>query len=94
MTEHEPEIDVTRGSPALVEAEAARAAVLALWREDQARAAREAPADPWSLAARAEAIRSGTIALRLRGGAAAWRLSSRFSAVAETHLTAGRGDAK
>jgi len=87
-----PEIEI--GRPGDEEAEAARRAILALWREDQAKAAREAPADPWTLTARAEAVRAGPAAFRLRGGARAWRLSGWGAHTSESHLQAGRGDAK
>lgn len=89
-----PEICVTSGSPEPVEQEAARRAIVDLWRQDQARAAAETPADPWTLAGRVEANRSGAWAARARGGPNAWRLSGRLSAQAESHISIGRGDAK
>jgi hypothetical protein len=90
----EPEIRITRGAPAPDEEAAVRAAVLKLWREDQAKAARDAAPDPWTLAARVEGARGGLAAVRARGGASAWRLSARLGAEPVSHVSIGRGDAK
>lgn len=86
-----PEIRITRGAPTPEEEEAVRAAVLRLWREDQARAARDRPEDGWVAAARAEATGRGVGIWRR--GPKAWRLSARFTGP-ESHITIGRGDAK
>jgi hypothetical protein len=88
-----PEVQITGGSPDEDEAAAVRAAIVALWREDQARAAREAPADRWALAGRMEATGVGAWLLRARSAPSAWRISGRYAS-AESHITAGRGDAK
>lgn len=88
-----PEVRITSGSPTPEEEAAARAAILELWREDQARAAAEAPTNAWALAGRIEATRTGTGSLRARSAPAAWRRSGRFS-TAESHISIGRGDAK
>lgn len=88
-----PEVTVTGGSPSAEDERAVREAILRLWREDQARAARQAPANPWTLAGRVEAARGGTGPLRARIPAQAWRLSGRLSP-AESHIAIGRGDAK
>jgi hypothetical protein len=63
-----PEIEITGGAPTPDEEDAVRAAILALWREDQAEAAR-AEGSRWTRVARAEAAGSGGLA---RG----WRAST------------------
>jgi len=88
-----PEIQITSGSPTPEEEAAVRAAILELWREDQARAARDAPTDAWALAGRIEATRTGTGSLRARSAPSAWRRSGWF-ATAESHIRIGRGDAR
>jgi hypothetical protein len=75
------------GSPTDDEARAIDSAVAALWRQDEARRSGGGPS-PWVLAARAAATRRGPAALR-RG----WRWSSRL-APPESHIKAGRGDAR
>jgi hypothetical protein len=88
-----PRIQIVSGSPTPEEEEAVREAVLKLWREDQAAAARAADANPWVLAARAEATGGGLALVRARAKRSSWRLSGRFAGP-ESHIQAGRGDAK
>lgn len=90
----EPEIRITKGAPTPGEEAAVRAAVLKLWREDQAATAKNAAPDPWMLAARVEGARPGLAALRARGGSNAWRLSARLGAEPVSHISIGRGDAR
>lgn len=89
-----PEIRITKGSPTPEEADAVREAIVALWRRDQAEAARTAPVNPWVLAGRAQTNRAGTGPLRAQNRPQAWRLSGRVGGAAESHITIGRGDAK
>lgn len=88
-----PEVTVTGSSPSPEDERAIREAILRLWREDQARAAQKAPANPWTLAGRIEAAQGGTGPLRVRIPGQAWRLSGRLSP-AESHIAIGRGDAR
>ncbi|MGZ4104165.1 MAG: hypothetical protein ACXVQY_08240 [Actinomycetota bacterium] len=87
-----PEVRVVAGSPAPEHEEAARAAILELWRTDRAAAARHASVSAWVLAARSESTKRG--ALAGRGHPMAWRLSGRLRAMQATPTQSGRGDAK
>lgn len=85
-------ITVTRGTPTTQEEHAVRAAIEAIWREEQRRAAASRRPDPWVLAARAEATRTGsTIA---SGTPDAWRLGNRLAIPHPAPAQPGRGDAR
>jgi hypothetical protein len=84
-----PEIRIERGSPTPEEEAAIRAAILKLWRDDRAAAARIQGSSPWVVAARAEAIRAGIQAAR---GEHAWRLSAFLDEVPSWRT--GRGDSR
>jgi hypothetical protein len=94
MSDDTPEVRIASGSPTASEDQAVRAAILKLWRDDQATAARDAAPDPWVLAARVEGARAGPGAVRAKGKASAWRLSGRVAAEPGSHISIGRGDAK
>jgi hypothetical protein len=85
-----PEIRITHGNPTPDEEAAVRAAILRLWRDDQARAARDAGVNAWVASGRA--VANGRAAVGR--GAKAWRLSGRIGAEAVTAEQTGRGDAK
>lgn len=89
-----PEIRILRGNPTPEEEDAVRRAIVELWREEQARAARDAAANPWVLSGRVEGARQGQSPLRERARSKAWRLSGRIAAGPLSHITIGRGDAK
>ena len=87
-----PEVRVVGGSPTEEEEQAASEAIVQLWREARAEAARATPASGWMVAARAEATGRGTsIDRRDPNG---WRLSGRLRAMQATPTQTGRGDAK
>jgi len=90
MTEP-PEVRVVAGSPTEQEEAAVRSAIVRLWQDARAKAARASGPSPWVLAARAEGTGRGSTALR---GARAWRLSGRIGAPPVTLTQIGRGDAK
>lgn len=90
----EPEVEITKGAPTPEQEAAVRAAIMKLWREDQAKAARDAAPDPWVLAARLEQTGAGRRALQQRGKAGAWRLSGRLPGEPVSHISIGRGDAR
>lgn len=75
-----PEISITSGSPTDAEARAVRLAIVRLWQEDLAAAARAASGDPWALASRVEGTRRDYRTARSRAGARAWTLSGRIAA--------------
>jgi len=85
-----PEIRIVAGSPTDEEEQAARAAIIQLWREARAKAS--AVPSGWRAAARAESTKRG--ALIGRGHPQGWRLSGRLRAMQATPTQTGRGDAK
>jgi hypothetical protein len=87
-----PEVTVVGGSPTDEEEQAAREAIVQLWREARAVDARGAVASGWMVAARAEATKRG--ALIGRRHPQGWRLSGRLRAMQATPTQTGRGDAK
>lgn len=87
-----PDVRVLSGSASPDEEEAARAAVVELWKADRARAARTSAVSPWVLAARSESTKRG--ALAGRSHPMGWRLSGRLRAMQATPTQSGRGDAK
>ncbi len=87
-----PEVGVTRGAPTPAEEEAARAAILELWRADVAEAVRARGPSPWVLAGRVRATRRGAEAVRARTQAC-WRLAGRLGP-SVSHIAIGRGDAR
>ena len=87
-----PQVGVTRGTPTPAEDQAARAAILELWRTDVADAVRARGASPWVLAGRARATRRGPEAVRARTGDG-WRLAGHLGP-SVSHFGIGRGDAR
>lgn len=87
-----PSVQITGGAPTEVESAAVEAAIIALWREEMARASRDAGMGPWVLAARLASTGRGRAAAR-GVGRDAWRSSGRLGP-AESHLQPGRGDAR
>lgn len=91
-----PGFEVLSGSPTPEEEAAIRAAILKLWRDERAEAARAGAASRWTVAARAAATGNGVADLRRRaGGASAWRLSLRLAGVGLLCARrTGRGDSR
>jgi hypothetical protein len=87
-----PDLQIRGGEPTRAEADAARAAIVELWRADQAAAARAAGASPWIAGARAEATRRSGSDLRART-ASAWRWAGRVGPTVSS-IQIGRGDAR
>jgi hypothetical protein len=75
-----------------VEEQAAREAIVELWKQSRAEAARRAAPSAWTVLARAESTKRG--ALVGRGHPNAWRLSGRLRSIQPTPTQTGRGDAK
>jgi len=88
-----PEIRVVRGNPTPDEEAAIREAILKLWRDEQAEAARASARSGWVVAARAEATGAAADDLRREGGA--WRAGVRISGLGLVSVRrTGRGDSK
>ena len=87
-----PVLKVIKGNATPEEAAAIEAAVLKIWREQQARAARDRGLDPWLLAARIEQTKRGQESLARAGRS--WRLGGRIAATPVSNLHPGRGDAR
>ena len=88
-----PEIRVVRGDPTPEEEAAIREAILRIWRQEQADAARASARSPWVVAARAEA--TGASAAELRADVDAWRAGLRIAGLGLVSVRrTGRGDSK
>lgn len=96
MPDQPPRIEVVGGSPTPGEEAAARAAILAIWRDDVAAAVRSAGLSRWRAAARAEATANGIPDLFEAGlTRSAWKLSSRVAGLGLLSARrTGRGDSK
>jgi hypothetical protein len=87
-----PEIRIVRGEPNPKEEAAVREAILRLWRQDQAEAARASGRSGWLIAARAEATGAGAQDFR---GDDAWRAGLRITGLGlQSSRRTGRGDSK
>ncbi len=86
-----PQIRVTAGNPTPDEEAAIRAAILKIWRDDVAAAAKSSGESAWVVAARAASLRTP---VREMPGHHAWTLSLRFDAGSVTTRRTGRGDSK
>lgn len=87
-----PEIRVVRGQPTAEEEQAIREAILRLWRQDQAEAARAKGRSAWVIAARAEATGAGAQDFRADDG---WRAGLRITGLGlQSSRRTGRGDSK
>lgn len=87
-----PEIRVVRGRPTPEEESAIREAILRLWRQEQAEAARASGRSAWVIAARAEATGAGAQDFR---GDDAWRAGLRITGLGlQSSRRTGRGDSK
>jgi len=88
-----PEIRVVRGNPTPDEEAAIRDAILKLWRDEQAEAARASARSGWVVAARAEATSAAADDFRREGDA--WRAGIRISGLGLVSVRrTGRGDSK
>ena len=88
-----PEIRVVRGTPTPEEEAAVREAILKLWRDEQAEAARASARSGWVVVARAEA--TGAAADDFRREGAAWRAGMHITGLGLVSVRrTGRGDSK
>jgi len=88
-----PEFRVVRGHPTAEEEAAIRGAILRIWRDEQAVAARAFGRSPWVIAARAEATSAAAEDFRRDGGA--WRGGLRIAGLGLVSVRrTGRGDSK
>ena len=86
-----PDARIRAGSPTPAEEAAVLAAIEKIWAEERAKAAAATGRSGWVTAARLDANRLGSTALR---GARAWRLSGLLGGDVSTPTQTGRGDAK
>jgi hypothetical protein len=86
-----PEIRITRGAPTPEEEAAVRAAILKIWRDEQASARRTSGESAWTLAGRAASTRTLPRDLTSEH---AWRMSLLFDGGPMTARRTGRGDSK
>lgn len=87
-----PEIRILRGQPTPEEEAAIREAILRLWRQEQAEAARASGRSAWVIAARAEATGAGAQDFR---GDDAWRAGLRITGLGlQSSRRTGRGDSR
>jgi hypothetical protein len=89
----EPEIRIVRGNPSPDEEAAVRAAILKIWRDEQADAARASARSAWVVAARAEATNATAEDFRRDGDS--WRAGLRITGLGLVSVRrTGRGDSK
>jgi len=87
------EIRIVRGNPTPEEEVAIREAILRIWREEQAEAARASGRSPWVIVARAESTSAAPGDFRRDGGA--WRGGLRIAGLGLVSVRrTGRGDSK
>jgi len=87
-----PEIRIVRGDPSPEEEAAIREAILRIWRDEQAEAARVTGRSPWVVAARAEATGAAPQDFRRDG---AWRAGFRITGLGLVSVRrTGRGDSR
>jgi hypothetical protein len=88
-----PEIRILRGNPTPEEEAAVREAILKIWRDEQAEAARVSGRSGWVVAARAEATSAAAEDFRRDGDA--WRSGLRIAGLGLVSVRrTGRGDSK
>lgn len=88
-----PEIRIVRGNPTPDEEAAVREAILKIWRDEQADAARASGRSGWVIAARAEATAAAAEDFRRDGDA--WRAGLRIAGLGLVSVRrTGRGDSK
>ena len=87
----EPRIEITRGRPTAPQEAAVRAAILKIWRDDLAEAARGTGESAWMVFARASGARTRFHEVPSEH---AWALSLRFDAGPVGARRTGRGDSK
>ena len=88
-----PEIRIVRGNPTPEEEAAVREAILKIWRDEQAEAARASRRSGWVVVARAEATAAAPEDFRRDGDA--WRSGLRIAGLGLVSVRrTGRGDSK